>query len=96
MFSQKITILEGLMFLGVLGTNVMISCLFIIVKINILIFFSFHGAQIVAITVFFLLSVAYYAFFAPFLGKDIYEYVAVGVYSVLVSSTAFSHISGWI
>ncbi|KAF2324803.1 hypothetical protein GH714_017182 [Hevea brasiliensis] len=39
--------------------------------------------QIVAITVFFLLSVAYYAFFAPFLGKDIYEYVAVGVYSVL-------------
>ncbi|KDP36762.1 hypothetical protein JCGZ_08053 [Jatropha curcas] len=42
-----------------------------------------HTFQIVAITVFFLLSVAYYAFFAPFLGKDIYEYVAVGVYSVL-------------
>ncbi|XP_065881807.1 protein S-acyltransferase 21 [Euphorbia lathyris] len=42
-----------------------------------------HTFQIVAITVFFLLSVAYYAFFAPFLGKDIYEYVAVGVYSFL-------------
>ncbi|OAY50306.1 protein S-acyltransferase 21 [Manihot esculenta] len=45
--------------------------------------FPVHTFQIVAITVFFLLSVAYYAFFAPFLGKDIYEYVAVGVYSVL-------------
>ncbi|KAK6939104.1 Palmitoyltransferase, DHHC domain [Dillenia turbinata] len=39
--------------------------------------------QVVAITVFFLLSVAFYAFFAPFLGKDIYEYVAIGVYSFL-------------
>lgn len=39
----------------------------------------------VAITVFFLLSIAFYAFFAPFLGKDIYEYVALAVYSILVS-----------
>ncbi|KAL5780892.1 hypothetical protein ACOSQ2_011629 [Xanthoceras sorbifolium] len=45
-----------------------------------------HTFQVVAITVFFLLSVAYYAFFAPFLGKDIYEFVAVGVYSVLAFS----------
>lgn len=44
------------------------------------------GAQLVAITVFFVLSVAFYAFFAPFLGKVIYEYVAIGVYSVLVST----------
>lgn len=43
--------------------------------------------QVVAITVFFLLSIAFYAFFAPFLGKDIYEYVAIGVYSLLVSNT---------
>lgn len=42
-----------------------------------------HTFQVVAITVFFLLSVAYYAFFAPFLGTEIYEYVAIGVYSVL-------------
>ncbi|XP_057502621.1 protein S-acyltransferase 21-like isoform X1 [Actinidia eriantha] len=42
-----------------------------------------HGFQVVAITIFFLLSVAFYAFFAPFLGKDIYEYVAIGVYSFL-------------
>ncbi|CAL1383628.1 unnamed protein product [Linum trigynum] len=45
-----------------------------------------HSFQIVAITVFFLLAVAYYAFFAPFLGKDIYEYIASGVYSVLALS----------
>ncbi|KAI8005292.1 Protein S-acyltransferase 21 [Camellia lanceoleosa] len=43
-----------------------------------------HTFQVVAITVFLLLSVAFYAFFAPFLGKDIYEYVAIGVYSFLV------------
>lgn len=55
-------------------------------------FFSFFfGAQVVAITVFFLLTVAYYAFFAPFLGKDIYEYVAIGVYSILVSSVTPHH-----
>lgn len=40
--------------------------------------------QVVAITVFSLLSVAFFAFFAPFLGNDIYEYVAMGVYSFLV------------
>ncbi|XP_043710964.1 protein S-acyltransferase 21-like [Telopea speciosissima] len=45
-----------------------------------------HTFQVVAITVFFLLSVAYYSFFAPFLGRDIYEYVAIGVYSFLVIS----------
>ena len=41
--------------------------------------------QVVAVTVFFLLSVAFYAFFAPFLGKEIYEYIAIGIYSFLVS-----------
>ncbi|KAL6995998.1 protein S-acyltransferase [Sarracenia purpurea var. burkii] len=45
-----------------------------------------HPFQVVAITVFFLLSVAFYAFFAPFLGKDIYEYIAIGVYSFLAIS----------
>lgn len=48
------------------------------------------GEQVLAVTVFFLLSVAYYAFFAPFLGRDIFEYVAFGVYSVLVSSILVS------
>ncbi|CAN6463971.1 unnamed protein product [Victoria cruziana] len=40
-----------------------------------------HTFQVVAITVFFLLVVAFYAFFAPFLGKNVFEYVAMGVYS---------------
>ena len=40
-----------------------------------------HTFQIVAITVFFLLVVAFYAFFAPFFGKQILEYVAVVIYS---------------
>ncbi|RAL50399.1 hypothetical protein DM860_016866 [Cuscuta australis] len=42
-----------------------------------------HSLQVVAITVYCLLSVAFYAFFAAFLGKDIYEYIAIGVYSFL-------------
>lgn len=45
-----------------------------------------HTFQMVAIAVFFILSVAFYVFFAPFLGKDIYEYVAMGVYSFLAFS----------
>ncbi|CAL0326950.1 unnamed protein product [Lupinus luteus] len=52
----------------------------------------FHTFQVVAITVFFLLSIAYYAFFAPFLGKDIYEYVAFGVYSILALSVFLLYI----
>lgn len=45
-----------------------------------------HPFQVVAITVFFLLSIAFYAFFAPFLGKDLYEDVAMAVYSCLALS----------
>ncbi|CAM8919113.1 unnamed protein product [Rhodiola kirilowii] len=45
-----------------------------------------HTLQVVAITVFFLLCVAYYAFFAPFLWNDLYEYIAIGVYSFLALS----------
>lgn len=40
-----------------------------------------HTLQIVAITVFFLLVVSFYAFFAPFLGKQVFEYVAIGIYT---------------
>ncbi|KAL3618391.1 hypothetical protein CASFOL_038712 [Castilleja foliolosa] len=42
-----------------------------------------HSFQVVAITVFCLLSVAFYAFFAPFLGNHLYEYLATGIYSFL-------------
>jgi hypothetical protein len=41
--------------------------------------------QIVAITVFFLLVVAFYAFFSPFLGDKVLEYVAIGIYTPVVS-----------
>ncbi|XP_068654141.1 probable protein S-acyltransferase 19 isoform X2 [Aristolochia californica] len=40
-----------------------------------------HTLQVVAITVFFLLVVAFYAFFAPFLGGRVLEYVSIGVYT---------------
>ena len=42
--------------------------------------------QVVAITVFLLLVVAFYAFFAPFLGKQVLEYAAIGTYTFMVSS----------
>ncbi|KAL7102472.1 hypothetical protein ACP275_08G123000 [Erythranthe tilingii] len=40
-----------------------------------------HTFQVVAVTVFCLLVVAFYAFFAPFLGGQIWEYVLIGAYS---------------
>ncbi|KAL3624649.1 putative protein S-acyltransferase 19 [Castilleja foliolosa] len=40
-----------------------------------------HTFQVIAITVFCLLVVAFYAFFAPFLGGRIWEYVLIGAYS---------------
>ncbi|KAG7578234.1 Palmitoyltransferase DHHC domain [Arabidopsis thaliana x Arabidopsis arenosa] len=40
-----------------------------------------HTLQVIAITVFCLLVVAFYAFFAPFVGGRIWEYVLIGVYS---------------
>lgn len=50
--------------------------------------------MVVAITVYFLLSVAFYAFFSPFLGKDIYEHVAIAVYSFLVSYCSVRTVEG--
>ncbi|CBI34107.3 unnamed protein product, partial [Vitis vinifera] len=40
-----------------------------------------HTFQVVAITVFCLLVVAFYAFFAPFVGGRIWEYALIGTYS---------------
>ncbi|KAG9132211.1 hypothetical protein Leryth_017070 [Lithospermum erythrorhizon] len=40
-----------------------------------------HTLQVVAITVFCLLVVAFYAFFAPFIGGHIWEYALVALYS---------------
>ncbi|GER29342.1 S-acyltransferase [Striga asiatica] len=51
-----------------------------------------HSFQVVAITVFCLLSVAFYVFFAPFLGKGIYEYLATGIYSFLALSVLILYV----
>ncbi|KAG2239193.1 hypothetical protein Bca4012_023954 [Brassica carinata] len=40
-----------------------------------------HKFQVIAITVFCLLAVAYYAFFAPFVGGRIWEFILLGLYS---------------
>ncbi|KAK8463725.1 hypothetical protein PHAVU_011G024200 [Phaseolus vulgaris] len=40
-----------------------------------------HTFQVVAITVFCLLVIAFYAFLAPFIGGRIWEYIFIGVYS---------------
>ncbi|KAL6561447.1 hypothetical protein OROMI_017048 [Orobanche minor] len=45
-----------------------------------------HTFQVVAITVYCLLVVAFYAFFAPFIGGRIWEYVLVGAYSPMALS----------
>ncbi|KAJ3678383.1 hypothetical protein LUZ60_002186 [Juncus effusus] len=42
-----------------------------------------HTFQVIAISVFFVLVVAFYAFFAPFLRLQILEYVAIAVYTPL-------------
>ncbi|KAG9442547.1 hypothetical protein H6P81_018401 [Aristolochia fimbriata] len=51
-----------------------------------------HTFQVVAITVFLLLSVAFYAFFAPFLGKNLFEYVAVGIYTPVAFAVLFLYV----
>lgn len=49
-----------------------------------LISFCHFLLQVAAITVYFLLVVAFYAFFAPFLGGQILEYVSMAVYTPVV------------
>ncbi|XP_062226564.1 protein S-acyltransferase 21-like [Phragmites australis] len=51
-----------------------------------------HTLQVVAITVFFLLCIAFYAFFSPFIGKALYQYIAVGVYSFLALSVLILYV----
>ncbi|KFK31028.1 hypothetical protein AALP_AA6G058700 [Arabis alpina] len=51
-----------------------------------------HSFQVVAISVYFLLTIAYFAFFAPFLGNKLYEYIAIGVYSFLAFSVLVLYI----
>lgn len=45
--------------------------------------------KVIAITVFCLLAVAYYAFFAPFVGGRIWEFILLGLYSPVVCSLLY-------
>ncbi|XP_002964704.2 protein S-acyltransferase 21 [Selaginella moellendorffii] len=51
-----------------------------------------HGFQVVAITVFFLLVVAYFVFFAPFIGPNPWQYIVIGFYSILALVVFFLYV----
>ncbi|XP_045810654.1 probable protein S-acyltransferase 22 [Trifolium pratense] len=44
----------------------------------------YHPLQVVAIAVFLALGFAFYVFFAPFVGKKIYQYIVTGLYTPLI------------
>ncbi|XP_057448173.1 probable protein S-acyltransferase 22 isoform X3 [Lotus japonicus] len=45
----------------------------------------YHPLQVVAIAVFLALGFAFYVFFAPFVGKKVYQYIAMGLYTPLIT-----------
>ncbi|ESW29700.1 hypothetical protein PHAVU_002G091400 [Phaseolus vulgaris] len=45
----------------------------------------YHPLQVVAIAVFLALGFAFYVFFAPFVGKKIYQYIVMGLYTPLIT-----------
>lgn len=45
----------------------------------------YHPLQVVAIAVFLALGFAFYVFFVPFVGKKVFEYVVMGLYTPLVT-----------
>ncbi|KAJ4976147.1 hypothetical protein NE237_001253 [Protea cynaroides] len=51
-----------------------------------------HTYQVVAITVFCLLVVAFYAFFAPFLGGHVLEYAAISTYTLVALLVFISYV----
>ncbi|XP_020586968.1 probable protein S-acyltransferase 22 [Phalaenopsis equestris] len=52
----------------------------------------YHPLQVVAISVFLALGFAFYVFFAPFVGKKAFQYLAVGIYTPLITSVFFLYI----
>ncbi|XP_075479656.1 putative protein S-acyltransferase 22 [Primulina tabacum] len=44
----------------------------------------YHPLQVVAVAVFIALGFAFYVFFAPFLGKQLFQYIAMGIYTPLI------------
>ncbi|CAJ1931989.1 unnamed protein product [Sphenostylis stenocarpa] len=54
----------------------------------------YHPLQVVAIAVFLALGFAFYVFFAPFVGKKMYQYVVMGLYTPLTFFGLFRAASG--
>lgn len=44
----------------------------------------FFFLQVVAVSVFLALAFAFYVFFAPFVGRKVFQYVVMGLYTPLV------------
>ncbi|KAL4569503.1 hypothetical protein LXL04_025142 [Taraxacum kok-saghyz] len=44
----------------------------------------YHPLQVVAVSVFLALGFAFYVFFAPFVGKKLYQYIVMGIYTPLI------------
>ena len=55
-----------------------------------------EAEQVVAITAFFLLVVAYYVFFDPFMGSNILEYTAFSFYSPLALAVLLLYIQSFV
>ncbi|XAR55904.1 Protein S-acyltransferase [Bertholletia excelsa] len=45
----------------------------------------YHPLQVVAVAVFLALGFAFYVFFAPFVGRKLFQYIAIGVYTPLIT-----------
>ncbi|XP_076900272.1 putative protein S-acyltransferase 22 [Bidens hawaiensis] len=46
----------------------------------------YHPLQVVAVSVFLALGFGFYVFFAPFVGKKMYQYIVMGIYTPLIIS----------
>ncbi|KAG5380305.1 hypothetical protein IGI04_028147 [Brassica rapa subsp. trilocularis] len=45
----------------------------------------YHPLQVVAVAVFLALAFAFFVFFAPFVGSNLHQYIAMGIYSPLIT-----------
>ncbi|KAL1551078.1 putative protein S-acyltransferase 22 [Salvia divinorum] len=45
----------------------------------------YHPLQVVAVAVFLALGFAFYVFFAPFVGRQLFQYIAMGIYTPLLA-----------
>uniref|UniRef100_A0A0D9VR19 S-acyltransferase n=1 Tax=Leersia perrieri TaxID=77586 RepID=A0A0D9VR19_9ORYZ len=52
----------------------------------------YHPLQVVAIAVFLALGFAFYVFFVPFVGRKAFQYVAMGLYTPLITSVVLLYI----